>query len=140
MVAVFMRNRVRTFYEKSRKIERELVCAPHRVKILTDLAVLEVADSAVIDDRPISLYTLRNILTLEVREVLGSTNCDIKRRHGIELVTTVRGAKAIAKAHGIVAPPNGGNDADLLPPPIADILEDNIVRRISHRCVCWLFF
>jgi hypothetical protein len=119
---------------KVKKNVRRLVCAPHRVK-LRDFAILEVADGSVVDDRPISLHALRDAIALEVWEVLGPTNGDIKRRHGIELVTTVRGAQAITEADGIVASLESSDHADLFPPPIADILEDNIVGRIIHNVI-----
>ena len=113
---------------------RRLVCAPHRVK-LRDFASLEVPQGAVINDRPIVHHASRNVVALEMWEVLGPTNGDIKRRHGIELVATGCGAQAVAEAYGVVASLESSDHADLFPPPIADILEDNIVGRIIHNVI-----
>ena len=107
-----------------------MVCAPHRVK-LQDLAALEVAAGAVVDNVPISLHALWKI-GLEMREVVRSTDGDLHRRHRIKRVATIRGAQAEAETDRVVASLGGDDDADLFTPPIANILEDSAVRRISH--------
>jgi len=68
-----------------------------------------------------------------MREVLRSPHGDLQRRHGIELVATIRGTQAKAEANGVVAALGGDDHADLFPPPIANVLEDSVVRRISHN-------
>jgi len=68
-----------------------------------------------------------------MREVLRSPHGDLQRRHGIELVATIRGTQAEAETDRVVTSPSGDDDADLFPPPIANVLEDSVVRRISHR-------
>ena len=108
------------------------MCAPHHGKTLQHLGILEVSASAIIDDSPVVQHAVGNI-RLEVWEVLGTPHGDLKCRHRIERIATIGGAQAEAKAHGVVASLYSGNHADLLPPPIADILEDNIVGRISHN-------
>jgi len=113
---------------------RELICAPHRVKLLPDLAALEVTDRTVIDDAPVLLHTLRN-LTPKVWEVLRPPDGDVQRSRGVECVTPIGGAKAVAKAHGVVAALGSDDHADLFAPPIADILIDGVVRRIAHDVV-----
>lgn len=68
-----------------------------------------------------------------MREVVRSTDGDLHRRHRIKRVATIRGAQAEAETDRVVASLGGDDDADLLPPPIANVLEDSIVRRISHN-------
>ena len=68
-----------------------------------------------------------------MREVLRSPHGDLQRRRRIKRVTTIRGTQAEAETDRVVTPPSGDDDADLFPPPVADILEDSVVRRISHR-------
>ena len=109
-----------------------MVCAPHRMtKNSADIRRLEVPHGTVIDDRPIGLYTLRHSVA-EVRKGLGPTNGDVQRRVLVERVATFSGAQTEAKANGVVAALGSDDHADLFPPPVADILEDSVVRRISH--------
>jgi len=68
-----------------------------------------------------------------MREVVRSTDGDLHRRRGIKRVTTIRGTQAEAETNGVVATLGSDDNADLLPPPIANVLEDSIVRRISHN-------
>lgn len=112
---------------------RELVCAPHRVK-LVDGAVLEVTDGTVVDHPPVLDDALRN-LCLEMRKILGSTNGNFKSSRRIERISTVDGAKAKAKANSVVAALGSDDDADLLPPPIANILKNSSIGRITHMFV-----
>lgn len=74
-----------------------------------------------------------------MRERVGSTKRNVQRGLGVERVATVGGTQAVAKAHGVVATLEGDDDADLLAPPIADILIDGVVRRIAHD-VCMLVY
>ena len=67
-----------------------------------------------------------------MREVLRSTDGDLQRRRRIKRVTTIRGTQAEAETDRVVTPPSGDDDADLFPPPVADILEDSVVRRVIH--------
>jgi len=110
---------------------RELVCAPHRVKLLGPLGVLEVTIGTINDLVPIGANALGNH-TLKKRVSLGATKCDLKSSHGIERIAPPSGAEAEAIAHGVVAALGGNDHADPLPPPVANILEDSVVRRISH--------
>ena len=119
---------------------RELVCAPHRVKSHSDLTTLEVTAGAVIDDRPIVHRALRHF-SREPRKVLRPTKRDVQRGLRVEFVATISGTQTETKADRVVVPLDGDDDADLLPPPIADILIDGVVRRIAHDAdmlVCFL--
>ena len=108
------------------------MCAPHRVrKSDADLTALEVAGGTVVDDRPIVDHTLRHF-SREIREVVSPSKGNVQRCSSVKLVATVGGAKAEAKANGVVTTLGSNHHADLLPPPIADILKDSVVRRISH--------
>ena len=102
-------------------------------KLLTDLAALEVAGGAIIDLAPVLLHALRNLLALKVGEGISSTKRDVQSSGGIESVAPIGSAKAITETDRVVASLQSGNDADLLPPPIADLLEDNSVGRINHN-------
>ncbi len=68
-----------------------------------------------------------------MREVVRSTDGDLHRRHRIKGVTTIRGTQTKAETDRVVAALGSDDDADLFPPPVADILEDSVVRRISHN-------
>lgn len=108
------------------------MCAPHRVrKSDADLTALEVTGGTIINDRPIVDHTLRNFVS-KIRKVVSPTKGNVQRCRSVKLVTTLGGAKAEAKANGVVATLGSNHHADLLPPPIADILKDSVVRRISH--------
>lgn len=108
------------------------MCAPHRVrKSDADLTALEVTGGTIINDRPIVDHTLRHF-SREIREVVSPSKGNVQRCRSVKLVATVGGAKAEAKANGVVTTLGSNHHADLLPPPIADILKDSVVRRISH--------
>jgi len=112
-----------------------LLCAPNRVrKSDADLTVLEVTHSTVVDDRPIIHHTLRHF-SREPRKVVSPTNGNVQRCRSVKLVATVQSAQAETEAHGVVGSLHSDDDADLLPPPIADILKDGVVGRISHNDV-----
>jgi hypothetical protein len=68
-----------------------------------------------------------------MREVVRSTDGDLHRRHRIKGVTTIRGTQTKAETDRVVASLGGDDDADLFTPPIANVLEDSVVRRISHN-------
>jgi len=101
------------------------------LELIGEGGTLEITGRTIIDHIPVSRYTVRN-RTLEVGEVLCPTKSDVQSGYGIKRVATVHSTQAITDAHGVVVSLQGDNDADLFPSPVADILEDGVVRRISH--------
>ncbi len=105
------------------------MCAPHRVKLAERL--LEVSVSPINDLGPILDYTLRNN-TLKIWVIIRPTKSNLKSSRRIEIIATLGGTQAVAETDRVVASLGGNDHADLFPPPVANILEDSVVRRISH--------
>ena len=105
------------------------MCAPHRVKLAERL--LEVSVSPINDLGPILDYTLRNN-TLKIWVIIRPTKSNLKSSRRIEIIATLGGTQAVAETDRVVASLGGDDDADLFTPPIANVLEDSVVRRISH--------
>jgi hypothetical protein len=107
------------------------VCAPHRVKGLNDLATLEIPDSPVVDHSPVIQNAVGNV-TLKIGEVVSPTDSDLQSRNGVERVASVHSTQAVTETNGIVGPLGSDHNPDPLVPPVADILINGVVRRISH--------
>ena len=93
---------------------------------------LEISLRTIKNFSPIIVDTVRNH-SLKIWKIFSTTKCNVQRKFWIELVASVGGAQAVAKPDFIVTALDCDNDADFFTSPIANILKNNIIGRISHH-------